>query len=180
MERPLPGGFDSFGHAGRTLNFTADLVTVPALTLGVFIATNSDSGGALVEALPGQIVDRFYAAAMPPARTAPPDFLRPCAATYAGDYLTEKRRYGGLEQFVDLLGYRMHMDVTPDGRLVAGDQAFVPTGQPGQFREVAAPGRIGAFQFKNDQAVPLARRPSGYDSCERVGWSLRAAHCWRV
>ena len=170
MERPLPGGFDSFGHEGQTLNFRSNLVTVPALNLGIFISANSDSGAALVEALPGQIVDRFYAAAMPPPEGSPD--LVAMRKAYAGDYVSENRRYGGLEQFVDLLGHRMHIDVTPDGRLIAGDHAFVPTGQPGQFREVAAPGRIGAFQFRNDEAVRWLA-PSGADSYERVGWLLR-------
>jgi CubicO group peptidase (beta-lactamase class C family) len=170
MERPLPGGFDSFGHEGQTLNFRSNLVTVPALNLGIFISTNSDSGAALVEALPGQIVDRFYAAPMAPPEGSPD--LVAMRKTYAGDYVSENRRYGGLEQFVDLLTQRMHVDVTPDGRLVAGRRAFVPTGQPGQFREIAQPGRIGAFQFKNDEAIRWLD-PSGADSYARVGWLWR-------
>lgn len=170
MQRPLPGGFDSFGQEGRTLNFRSSLVTVPALNLGVFIATNSDSGAALARALPAQIVERFYAAPTPPQEGSPD--LAAMRSTYAGDYLSENRRYGGLEGFVDLLTGRMRIEVTPDGRLLAGGDALVPAAQPGQFREVAAPGRVGVFQVKDGQAVRWLP-PSGADSYERVGWFWR-------
>jgi hypothetical protein len=172
MERPLPGGFDSFGHEGQTLNFRANLVTVPALNLGVFVATDSDSGGPLVEDLPGEIVERFYAVATPDPAPSPDLYAR--REAYAGDYLNEDRRYGGLEQFVSLLSDRVHIDVSPDGRLLvtggAGQgRAFVPTGRPGQFREIGAPERIGGFQMKDDVAVRWLD-PSGMRTYERVGW----------
>jgi CubicO group peptidase (beta-lactamase class C family) len=174
MERPLSGGFDSFGHDGKTLNFRANLVTVPDLGLGVFIAVNSDSGGGLVEALPDQIVERFYARPAPQPAGSPDTFA--LRKAYAGDYLDEDRRYGGLEQFVALLSDRRTIDVTQDGRLVVtgrgyGD-AFVSTGQDGQFREVEAPGRISAFQFRNGVAERWID-PSGAKSYERIGWWWR-------
>ncbi|MGZ3343682.1 MAG: serine hydrolase domain-containing protein [Caulobacteraceae bacterium] len=175
-ERPLPGGFDSFGHEGQTLNFRSNLVTVPALNLGVFISVNSDSGAALVESLPGQIVSRFYAVPSPPAEGSPDLYAQRKA--YAGDYLDEDRRYGGLEQFVALLSDRIQIDVSPDGRLIvmdggAGGHAFVPTGQPGQFRQVGAPERVGGFQMKNDVAERWLD-PSGAHTYVRIdGWWRR-------
>src|SRR5205807_1125807 len=59
-EQPLPGGFVSFGHEGDVPNFHSKLVTVPALNLGVFVSVNSESGAALADDLPGEIVERFY------------------------------------------------------------------------------------------------------------------------
>jgi CubicO group peptidase (beta-lactamase class C family) len=174
-ERPLPGGFDGFGHEGQTLNFRANLVTVPALNLGVFIAVNSDSGASLVETLPGEIVERFYAVPAAPPEGSPDLYAQRKA--YAGDYLNEDRRYGGLEQFVALLTERVRIDVSPDGRLVVeggqgGGHAFVPTGQPNQFREVGRDGSAAGFQMKDGVAVRWLD-PSGARSYERVGWWWR-------
>jgi CubicO group peptidase (beta-lactamase class C family) len=174
-ERPLPGGFDSFGHGGQTLNFAADLVTAPALNLGVFIAVNSDSGGDLAEGLAGLIVDRFYAApALPPPGS--PDLYAQRQA-YAGDYLNENRRFGGLEQFVALLTDRARIDVSPDGRLLVDrgrgqGSAFVPTGQPNQFRKIGRTGPLAGFQMTDDVAVRWLD-PSGERTYARVGWWWR-------
>jgi CubicO group peptidase (beta-lactamase class C family) len=174
-ERPLPGGFDGFGHEGQTLNFRSNLVTAPALNLGVFIAVNSDSGAALVETLPAQIVERFYAVPTVPPEGSPDLYGQRKA--YAGDYLNEDRRYGGLEQFVALLTERVRIDVSPDGRLLVeggqgGGRAFVPTGQRNQFREVGGSGALAGFQMKDDVAVRWLD-PSGARSYERVGWWWR-------
>ena len=177
MERPLPGGYDSFGHGGQTLNFRSNLVTVPALGLGVFISANSDSGGALADRLPGEIVARFYAAPTPQPEGSPD--LYAMRKIYAGDYVNENRRVGGLELFVTLLSDRERIDVTPDGRLTVADgrgggEALVPTGQAGQFREVSGAQRVAGFQFKGDQAVRWLA-PSGAGTFERVGllWRRR-------
>jgi CubicO group peptidase (beta-lactamase class C family) len=175
MERPLPGGFDSFGHEGQMLNFRSNLVTVPALGLGVFVSTNSDSGGALAESLPAEIVARFYAPPSAPAQPSPD--LYAMRHTYAGDYLGEDRRYGGLEQFAGMLRNRVHIDVSEDGRLLVtgkNNGAYVPTGQPGQFREIGGQNRVAGFQFKDDQAIRWLD-PSGALSYARVGslWRRR-------
>jgi hypothetical protein len=172
-ERPLPGGFDSFGHEGQTPNFRSNLVTVPALNLGIFISANSDSGAALVEDLPGEIVKRFYAVPAPPAQGSPDLFAERRA--YAGDYLNDNRRYGGLEQFVDLLTDRLQIDVSPEGRLlVTGERggAFVPGDRPGQFRKVGAPEVAGGVQMRNDVAERWLD-PSGASTYVRVPWWWR-------
>jgi hypothetical protein len=174
-QRPLPGGFDGFGHEGQTLNFRSNLVTVPALNLGVFISVNSDSGASLVENLPGLIVGRFYAAPADPPQGASDLYAQRQA--YAGDYLNEDRRYGGLEQFVSLLNDRLHIDVSPDGRLLVSGgrgpaRAFVPAGRPGQFREVGDSGWLAGFQMK-DGVAQRWLDPSGARTYERVGWWWR-------
>ncbi len=65
LEYSLPGGFRGQGHEGDTLWFHSAMVTVPALNLGVFVTTNTDTGLPLAQDLPNQIVQRFYAP--PPA-----------------------------------------------------------------------------------------------------------------
>jgi CubicO group peptidase (beta-lactamase class C family) len=175
-ENTLPGGFDGFGHAGQAIRFYSNLVTVPALNLGVFIAVDSDGGHDLAASLPGAIVERFYAPPQPPAEGSPDlDAMR---KAYAGDYLSEDRRYGGLEQFVALLAQRVRIDVSPDGRLLVagreGGESFVPTGQPGQFREVGGAGRIAGFELK-DGVAERWFAPSGAESFQRIGphWRRR-------
>jgi CubicO group peptidase (beta-lactamase class C family) len=169
--RPLPGGFDSYGHEGQTLNFRTNLVTVPALGLGIFVSGNSDGAGDLVESLPALIVSRFYISPSLPAVEPSPDLYAERSA-YVGDYLSLKRRYGGLEQFVALLTARIQVAVKRDGRLtVTGDgqdDVFVPDGQPGQFREIGGQRRLAGFQM----AGGVAQRwlsPSGAGAYERVG-----------
>ena len=61
MEFALPGGYRGYGHGGATLYFHSNMVTVPALGLGVFVTTNTDTGRPFAARLPGEIVGRFYA-----------------------------------------------------------------------------------------------------------------------
>jgi CubicO group peptidase (beta-lactamase class C family) len=170
LEQRLPGGFEGFGHPGQTLSFLSNLVTVPALNLGVFVSANSESGDALVERLPGLIVERFYAPPAPPA-PAPSAELAAARAAYAGDYLSEKRRYGGLEQFLSLLSAVVHVDVTRDGRLVVrapdgGGGLWAPTATVGQFRTLDG-AQTGAFQMVDGVAQRWAP-PSGIQTFQRV------------
>ena len=66
----LPGGRRGFGHNGATLWFFSNMVVVPDLGLGVFIAVNTDTGAQLPSVVPTAIVKRFYAPrpAVPTAR----------------------------------------------------------------------------------------------------------------
>ncbi len=155
MQRRLPGGFDGFGHGGQSLSFRSNLVTVPALNLGVFVA-------------------RFYAP--PPVAPAPPA-VRASRAAYAGDYLTEKRRYGGLEQFIALLSGVVHVDADAEGRLRVrgGDGAglWTLTGTGGQVMDADAVATAG-FQMANGVAVRWLP-PSGVQTFQRIGalWEVR-------
>jgi CubicO group peptidase (beta-lactamase class C family) len=170
LEQRLPGGFEGFGHPGQTLSFVSNLTTVPALNLGVFISANSESAGALVERLPGLIVERFYAPPAPPA-PAPSAELADARAAYAGDYLSERRRYGGLEQFVALLSGVVHVDVTREGRLVVrapdgGGGLWTPTQTPGQFQALNG-AQTGAFLMVDGVAQRWAP-PSGTQTFQRI------------
>jgi CubicO group peptidase (beta-lactamase class C family) len=170
MQRRLPGGFEGFGHLGTTLSFRTNLVTVPALDLGVFVSANSETGEKLVQSLPGLVIERFYAPPAPPPPGGSPQLYEQRAA-YAGDYLTEKRRYGGLEQFIALLTGVVHVDVTREGRLVARDRdgaaVWAPTDTPGQFKSLDGVD-TAAFQMVDG----VAQRwfpPSGLVTYQRIG-----------
>src|SRR6185437_2208744 len=94
--RALPGGHTGYGHDGGTLSFFSEMVVIPDLNLGVFISTNTDTGGALSGALPSAIVREFYAAPHIYPRPGSPE-LAPVAAAYKGYYLSTRRPYSGLE-----------------------------------------------------------------------------------
>ena len=174
LEFSLPGGFHGQGHDGDTLWFHANMVTIPALNLGVFVATNTDTGGALAADLPDRIVGRFYAAPSELPRPGSPE-LAGQAAIYDGSYLTNRRPYAGLSKFVFLLIGQMRAHVTGDGRLIIdggeGDGAWVPNGAEGQFIQANGP-ETSAFRIENGRADRWYAA-SGVVAYDRVGPLLK-------
>jgi len=172
---PLPGGRRGFGHAGATLWFHSNMVLVPDLGLGVFISVNTDTGQDLPATLPASIVERFYA----PARAVPAFTpLSPEAAlAYEGDYLTDRRAYGGLEGFVDrLIGVAKvrasaqgGLAITSDGRT----RLWIPTDREDVFK--AADGADLLVFQRQDGAPVRFFAPSGASAYERVGPLLRTS-----
>ncbi len=142
-EYALPGGRTGFGHAGGTLSFLSNMVVAPDLNLGVFISTNTETGGDLAMNLPGQIVQQFY---LPPQAfpRAGSRALADRAGDFAGHYVGTRRAYGGLEGMVGLLIGAARVDVTPDGRLVVAargqTRTYVPDGDLSQGRFIASSG----------------------------------------
>jgi CubicO group peptidase (beta-lactamase class C family) len=172
QQQPLPGGFEGLGLDGPSLSSHADMTLAPALNLGVFAAGDSDTAGALVDALPGLIVEHFYAPPpTPPAAAAAGDL-----SVYAGHYVSERRRQGGLEQFVDLLTRTATVRVRPDGlltiRSTEGDGVWAPTGAPGQFTRLGQAPAVSAFDLQDGRAVRWFA-PSGRQSFERVRLFMR-------
>jgi CubicO group peptidase (beta-lactamase class C family) len=156
LEYPLPGHFLGVGHDGGTLSFQSSLVIVPQLKLGVFVSTNTASGGALAQALPARIVQRFYAAA--PTFPAPGTLaLLSDRGAFEGAYLINRRAAGGLEGFIDRLIGEAAVKVTDNGRLAVdawGEIArYAPIGQPegGQFLAEDGVRRL-VFQMQDGRA----------------------------
>lgn len=171
----LPGGHMSYGHGGGTLSFFSYLSVVPDLDLGVFVATNTDTGGALTSQLPAAVVGEFYAP--PPAfpRPGSPE-LADRAGEFAGRYVSTRRAYSGLEGFISSLRSAVTIGVTPEGRLTDSDGGvWVPDGPLEEGRFVgAANDQHLAFDLRDGRAesfvdgggaalfqrVPFWRRPS--------------------
>jgi CubicO group peptidase (beta-lactamase class C family)/fumarate reductase subunit C len=170
LEYDLPGGFRGQGHAGDTLWFHSAMVTVPALRLGVFISTNTDTGVRLADGLAARIVARFYASPSETLRPGSPD-LAGQSRVYDGAYLTTRRPYNGLEQFIFLLTGQARVHVTHEGRLLIataeGAHAWVPDGPAGHFIRADGP-RTSVFQISNGRAVRWFD-PSGVVAYDRVG-----------
>jgi hypothetical protein len=171
FEYPLPGGFTGYGHYGDTIWFHGAMVTIPALKLGIFVTTNTDTGPALTTQLPVRIVEHFYAPpAGPPASGSAA--LAGQAQVYAGTYLTDRRPFNGLEKFVFMLIGQATIGVTPDGRLITpgfngGDDAWIPDGPPGHFRSVDSADTT-SFQLDGAQAVRWYAA-GGVISYDRIG-----------
>jgi CubicO group peptidase (beta-lactamase class C family) len=177
LEFALPGGFRGVGHGGDTLWFHSSMVTVPALNLGIFVTTNTDTGPALTASLPERIVERFYAPLAVSPRSGVPALVD-ARGVYAGTYVNDRRPYHGLEKFVFMLLGQASVSVTDDGRLLApgdggGPQAWVPDGPPGHFVSVDSPQTM-AFQIVNGRAVRWFA-PSGATAFDRVGVIDRAS-----
>jgi hypothetical protein len=174
MEFALPGGYRGQGHGGDTMWFHSEMVVAPALNLGVFVTTNTDTGASLARGLPERIVERFYAPPLELPRPGSPD-LAAQGAVYDGTYLTTRRPYSGLEQFISLLIGQAKVQVSPDGRLLitgtSDPHAWVPNGAPGQFIQ-ADGSQTSAFQVENGRAVRWFS-PTGAAAYDRVGWLRR-------
>ncbi|MDT9599020.1 serine hydrolase domain-containing protein [Sphingosinicella rhizophila] len=133
----MPGGFASFSHSGGTTSFFTDMVLVPELNLGIFISTNTSGAGGIVGSFADAVVDEFYVKS-PPIRRAGDPALKDKAGNYAGNYITTRRHYSGLEKFVGLLGGINQVSVSDDGYLVTAGggsaRSWAPTGKAGQFQ----------------------------------------------
>ncbi len=165
----LPGGRRGFGHAGATLWFHSNMVIAPDLGLGVFISVNTDTGQDLPATLPAAIVERFYTQGRAPAAFTP--LTEEAALAYTGDYLTNRRAYGGLEGFVDRLtsvakvrsSAQGGLAITTDGRT----RLWLPTDREDVFKAADGPEML-VFQRQEGQPARFFS-PSGASAYERVG-----------
>ncbi|MEO8779864.1 MAG: serine hydrolase domain-containing protein [Rhodanobacter sp.] len=170
LQTQLPGGVMGYGHDGDTLWFHSNLVTVPALRLGIFVTTNTNTGAQLVKELPQLIVGHFYADPPGPPQSGSPA-LATKGAVYAGTYLPNRRPFSGLEKFVWIMFFQSSVDVTPDGYLVTQSggepETWVPTGRPGHFQAVEGP-QTTDFVIRGSEAVQWYQQ-GGIASFDRVG-----------
>lgn len=170
LQTQLPGGFMGYGHDGDTMWFHSDLMTIPALKLGIFLSTNTDTGQHLTNELPRLIVGHFYAAAPGLPRRGSPT-LAADRAMYEGTYITNRRPFSGLEKFLYLLINQSSIEVTSDGYLTTrggGEpETWTPIGRPGHFQAVDGPQTMD-FAMRNGKAVRWFM-PGETISLDRVG-----------
>lgn len=147
IEYSLPGGHRGYGHDGATLSFMSSMVLVPDLNLGLFISTNTETGGALAGRFAGRVLQQFYAEPQAFPRPGVPA-LASLKGLYEGHYLGTRRAYGGLEGLIGRALSSLDVSISPDGRLLtaSGDRvrAWVPEGDPaaGRFVSTTGPERL--------------------------------------
>jgi hypothetical protein len=145
---------------------------VPALGLGIFVTTNTDTGAHLASELPMQIVDQFYGPKGQLPRAGLPALVDD-RSIYEGTYLNDRRAYTGLEKFVLMLVSEAKVQVTKDGRLLTSGgpgieaKAWIPDGPQGHFRQTTGPATM-AFEVEDGRAVRWFP-PSGTTAYERIG-----------
>jgi CubicO group peptidase (beta-lactamase class C family) len=170
LQTALPGGFTGYGHDGDTLYFHSNLVTVPALKLGIFVSTNTTTGQQLVRELPQLLVEHFYAWRPPESQPGSPA-LAAKREVYAGSFASNRRAFSGLEKFVGLMTRQASIDVTPDGYLVTQNggvsQTWAPTAIADRFQAVGGTETID-FALRDGKAVRWYE-PDGTVSYDRVG-----------
>jgi CubicO group peptidase (beta-lactamase class C family) len=166
----LPGGRTGWGHDGALLSFRSSMILIPELGLGVFIASNGETGDRLTSQLAGRIVQRFYG----PAPTLPPpgsEWLKANASAFEGQYVGNRRAFHGLEKLTGLVNSRVTVHVADNGVLLISGFDFtsrwLPVGTGGQFRQ-ADGWRTLAFEMKDGRAVRYFTG-GGVNAFERQG-----------
>jgi hypothetical protein len=90
-------GYRGYGHGGGTAHFLSDMVMVPELGLGIFISTNTTTGGGrLVNGFARDFIRRFY----PPGPLHPEDSAatEPPRQDVSGDWVLSRRSFTGPER----------------------------------------------------------------------------------
>lgn len=178
IEYNLPGGRTGFGHAGGTLSFLSNMVVIPDLNLGVFISTNTETGGELAMGLAGDVVQQFYVAPETFPRKGSP-VLAERGGDFAGYYVGTRRAYRGLERMVGLMIGGASVTVTPDGHLLVTSQgktkSFVPQGDLSEGRFISTTGAEHlAFAIDGGRAHSF-QSSFGDQTFERTGFWKRPA-----
>ncbi|MDI1365866.1 MAG: serine hydrolase [bacterium] len=168
----LPGGRRGFGHEGDTLWFHSNMVVVPELGLGIFIAENTDTGADLPGVAPSAIIERFYAPR--PAVPVIHPLTAEAARIYEGEYLSTRRAYHGLEAFVGRVIRVAQVRVTPDGQLAilidGKPTLWNTTDKPGVFQAADGP-KVAVFETVDGRATRFYP-PSGFSAFERIRFPL--------
>ena len=186
MIRTAPSGHVTYGHGGATLWFNSNMMLVPDMNLGIFISTNTQTGGALANSFPNLLLDHLDGdVGRPPLMpTANMAYVQHRAYYNAirGQYVSTRRAYGGLEGAITRLINTVQVGVDNDGRVIldtqGGTSAFVPTAATGFFAQQDAedPGPAGETGGLHFLFNPDGTRVSAFETAsnmmryERVGW----------
>lgn len=170
QDRPLPGGRRGLGHDGSTLFSNANLVIVPALNLGVFVAANSGEAGRLTHDLPAQIIREVYG----PPSAPPPGAASPApAANYVGHYLSTRRAYSGLEAFAGRLRGGASVQAGANGALATRfdkvQTSWFPSDDPSLYRAADGDPQPLVFRLDNAGRARAMVGPAGSITYERRG-----------
>jgi CubicO group peptidase (beta-lactamase class C family) len=95
-----PGGREVIGHNGATLFFRSNMILIPSLRLGVFVAANTDTADDLVEELPAELVKTFYPTQ--DQQLAPVPVGRDLSE-FTGVFRVSRRAHAGMARFIRLL-----------------------------------------------------------------------------
>ncbi|HVZ29566.1 MAG TPA: serine hydrolase [Asticcacaulis sp.] len=186
MIRTAPSGYVTYGHGGSTLWFNSNLVLVPDLNLGIFISTNTQTGGPLADSFPNLLLDHLSGDIVRPPLMPTPEQAYAQHRDYydglKGQYVSTRRAYGGLEGAITRLLNTVEVGVDTDGRLILttrnGLSAYVPASAQGFFNpqdsEDSGPSSAtGGLHFLSDAnggRVKSFETAANMARYERIGW----------
>jgi hypothetical protein len=160
------GGARTLGHGGAVIGFLANMVMVPELGLGIFLAVNEEGSRDVVVDIPDLIVRRLTDA--PDVLRTPPEGAGERAAELTGSYMPNRRAYRGFEKLAQLAG-GTEVAVDDDGYLLVSSggttTAYVEIG-PDLYRAAEGDAVI-AFDRTADGSLILS---TGTSSATRVGF----------
>ncbi|MFT4090666.1 MAG: serine hydrolase [Asticcacaulis sp.] len=172
MMRETPQGLATYGHSGATLWFNANMILIPELDIGIFIAANTPSSDRLTRAYP-ELLIRHIEGIPPtaPVRAAPSnaDYSR-----VTGSYVSTRRAYGGLEGAITRLINTVEISTDDQGHLLAvgRDQvsAFVPATAadffvPVQNNPLSAPLSSESLHF----LLPASGKATAFETGSNMG-----------
>jgi hypothetical protein len=123
------GTHESMEHAGATLWFHSNLVTIPDAGIGIFVSANTDNGFRLTRELPRLIVQRLIESSRPTVPPTPAADFSQRAHEYIGSYLAERRNFSTVEKLFGAFGSGSQVASTADGYLLittsAGERRYV-------------------------------------------------------
>lgn len=163
LQSHSPKGWRAWGHGGDTLRFHSELAIYPDLKLGVFVTTNTTSGGALRDFLPGAIADRIGGANPAFAPTPQPDAARIADLhRFAGSYLVDRRSYTNAERAFCLVNCAIGVSASADGQLI--------------FSNGAGTSRLAPLDFVDRGNGLIVHRFRNLDAGETVAFVERKGH----
>ncbi len=161
------GQVESLEHGGATSWFHSNFVAVPALGIGIFVSTNTDTGRKFAAELPKKILARYFAQARPtplPAKIEAFD-----SARFLGDYFSERSNYSTAEKL--LLNTPATIALGPGGltlRANGESSLWLPEGGL-RFREAEGDGYMTFIADKNAAIVGFASA-GGHNVYARAGF----------
>ncbi|MEJ2534398.1 MAG: serine hydrolase, partial [Gammaproteobacteria bacterium] len=112
----LSHGYRTLEHGGALPGFHSNMVLVPELGLGVFVATNGEAGRPFARNLPDRVIGRLFPPRVPIPRDPPAEFDR-SAAAYLGDYLVNRRGFTTMDKLAALGNATVRVTTDGEGHL---------------------------------------------------------------
>lgn len=160
-------GYRTLEHSGYVLGFYSNMVLLPELDLGLFVATNGDDGRELITRLPRKVVKALF-----PDRSNLPEpdpRLVDRSEIYEGNYLATRRGYTTLDKILAMMSGIASVSVADSGHLIVSGlgeaRRYVPAGNH-RFVDVAG-GRSIAFEVADGEATRFLLPAQAY---ERIGF----------
>jgi CubicO group peptidase (beta-lactamase class C family) len=188
---PLPGSRFAFGHDGETLYQRSMMIIAPDLGLGIFVATNTESGKDLVQRLPS-LIGLYLLGDNPPPAADPVPAANPGTEAVpdtagqaigdqavdghamnqevAGNYRPLRRAYFRSERaFLNLK--TVNVEPADNGDVVVSGLSddpsrFAPL-QGGVYQALGSAARI---QFRRVEGDWLLLNPDGVEPLQRIGF----------